>query len=99
MGTTTLRLRSPGELITAIPYLLGFEPARSLVAVALKDGRLGLTSRIDLPDPGEPGRAARVLMPALRRENPDQVILIGYEDTRTALSWSVAWLRGLTTDA
>ncbi|WP_157557693.1 DUF4192 domain-containing protein, partial [Intrasporangium oryzae] len=65
----------------AIPYLLGFEPARSLVAVALKNGRLGLTSRIDLPDPGEPGRAARVLMPALRREGPDQVILIGYEDT------------------
>ncbi|EWS99891.1 hypothetical protein N865_20010 [Intrasporangium oryzae NRRL B-24470] len=81
MGTTTLRLRSPGELITAIPYLLGFEPTRSLVVVALKDGRLGLTSRIDLPDPGEPGRAARVLMPALRRERPGQVILIGYGDT------------------
>jgi hypothetical protein len=48
MATTTMHLRSPGELITAIPYILDSEPTNSLIAIALKDGRVGLTSRIDL---------------------------------------------------
>lgn len=79
MTTTTMHLRSPGELITAIPYILAFEPTDSLVAIALKDGRVGLTSRIDLPDPGKPDTAVEALMPALRRDAPEQVILIAYE--------------------
>ena len=78
--TTTMHLRSPGELITAIPYILGFEPSDSLVAIALKEGRVGLTSRIDLPDPDQPERAVDALLPALLREAPEQAILIGYED-------------------
>ena len=81
MTTTTMHLRSPGELITAVPYILGFEPTDSLVAIALKDGRVGLTSRIDLPDPDGADRAVEALLPALRREAPEQVILIAYEGT------------------
>lgn len=79
MTTTTMHLRSPGELIAAVPFILGFEPAGSLVAIALKDGRVGLTSRIDLPD-----TAVDALMPALRRKAPDHVILIGYQDATGA---------------
>jgi hypothetical protein len=46
-------ITGPADLVGAIPYLLGFVPDRSVVAVALHGGsrsaRLGLTVRVDLP--------------------------------------------------
>ncbi|MDC5696453.1 DUF4192 domain-containing protein [Intrasporangium calvum] len=81
MSTTTMHLRSPAELLAAVPYILGFQPTDSIVAIALKDGRVGLTARIDLPAPDHPERAVDALMPALLREEPDQVIAIGYGDS------------------
>ena len=46
----TLSVRGPVELITAVPYLLGFVPERSLVLVAMQDTALIVTVRIDLAD-------------------------------------------------
>jgi hypothetical protein len=48
---TTIRLDDPGELIAALPHLLGFQPSDSLVLVT-RHGRgepLGPTVRADLP--------------------------------------------------
>ncbi len=48
------RVRDPGELLAALPYLLGFHPRDSLVVIAF-DGpsgrRVGMTQRVDLPAP------------------------------------------------
>jgi hypothetical protein len=47
-------MRSPGELLAALPYLIGFHPRDSLVVVAFggRSGRrVGLTQRVDLPPP------------------------------------------------
>jgi hypothetical protein len=44
-----LVLRSPDALVAAVPYLLGFHPRESVVAVWLQNGRIGLTQRLDLP--------------------------------------------------
>jgi Domain of unknown function (DUF4192) len=53
-ATPVLRMRDPGELLAALPYLIGFHPRDSLVVVAF-DGpsgrRVGLTQRVDLPPP------------------------------------------------
>lgn len=43
-----LSLRRPADLVTAVPYLLGFHPDDSLVVVWLGDGCVRLTARIDL---------------------------------------------------
>jgi len=40
---------SPGDLLGLVPYLLGFRPSESLVVLLLRDGRVLLTARIDLP--------------------------------------------------
>lgn len=51
-----LQLRGGDALLAAVPSLLGFVPARSLVLVSLRgsDGRrVGLCARLDLPRPGE----------------------------------------------
>ncbi|MCW0214225.1 MAG: DUF4192 domain-containing protein [Pseudonocardia sp.] len=50
-----LRVRDPGELIAAIPVLLGFRPRDSMVLVGTggpSGRRIGLTLRVDLPPPG-----------------------------------------------
>src|SRR5512142_3146898 len=46
-----LRLRSPGEILALIPYLLGFHPSESLVLVAVRGPRRRVvcTLRWDLP--------------------------------------------------
>ncbi|CAA9267465.1 MAG: hypothetical protein AVDCRST_MAG54-2798, partial [uncultured Actinomycetospora sp.] len=50
-----LRLHEPGELVAAVPHLLGFRPAESLVLVAVhgtgRRRRLGVVARADLPPP------------------------------------------------
>jgi acid phosphatase family membrane protein YuiD len=49
-----LRVRDQGELLAAIPALIGFHPRESLVLVATggeSGHRLGLTLRVDLPPP------------------------------------------------
>ena len=52
MTAPPITLRSPAELLAVIPHLLGFEPDHAIVVMALKDNKLGLTQRIDLPTPG-----------------------------------------------
>jgi hypothetical protein len=52
-GSTPLVISSPGDLIAAIPYLLGFHPELSLVVVGI-DGHDGTcVLRTDLPQLGE----------------------------------------------
>lgn len=43
-----LQARRPGDLLAAVPFLLGFHPAESLVALFLREGRVLLTARYDL---------------------------------------------------
>jgi hypothetical protein len=52
-----LRVRDLGELVAAVPAMLGFHPRDSLVLMATggRSGRrLGLTLRVDLPPPEHP---------------------------------------------
>lgn len=51
-ATLPLRLSDAGELVSALPALLGFPPLRSLVLICLEGRRgstLGLVARVDLP--------------------------------------------------
>jgi hypothetical protein len=58
---SVLRVRNPGDLIEAIPYLLGFHPRDSLVIVGLAGTRVSITARADLDDLHEPGMLAGTL--------------------------------------
>jgi Domain of unknown function (DUF4192) len=78
--TTTIRLRGPADIITVLPYHLGYRPAESLVVVALAGNRIGMVGRIDLPPPDvDPDLVARELLPVVRRERPDGVVLVAFE--------------------
>ncbi|HVD64488.1 MAG TPA: DUF4192 family protein, partial [Lapillicoccus sp.] len=76
--TTTIRLRGPADIISVLPYHLGYRPADSLVVVCLRANRIGVVGRVDLPPPeADPDLVAVELLPVVARERPDAVVLIG----------------------
>lgn len=79
-SSTALTLRSPGDLLATVPHLLGFHPSASLVAICLRERRLGLLARVDLPPPGDAASVLASLMPAVAADAPDAALLIGYEN-------------------
>jgi hypothetical protein len=77
-----LQLRSPHDVIAAVPYLLGFHPSDSLVAVGA-DGPQGTCAmRLDLPpDDCEPDHvtdAAEHLAGLLSQHRFRHAVLVGY---------------------
>ncbi|GGK64540.1 hypothetical protein Ppa06_18690 [Planomonospora parontospora subsp. parontospora] len=78
-GLPDLLLGSTEDVLGAVPYLLGFHPAESLVVIGLRGsppkGRVHLTVRWDLPLADHD--LSRIL-PLLRKEEITQVIVVGY---------------------
>jgi Domain of unknown function (DUF4192) len=75
----SIRLRGPSDILAALPYQLGYHPRDALVVVALRGRAIGLVQRLDLPPPELVDDALDALLPALVREKPDAVLLVGYE--------------------
>ncbi len=70
-----LRLSSPADILTAIPYLLGFHPADSLVVIGVEHAAVRVATRWDLPlAPGALGD----LLPLLAREKADATLLAAF---------------------
>ncbi|RIQ34134.1 DUF4192 domain-containing protein [Jiangella rhizosphaerae] len=79
-GTATAG--DPGELLAAIPHLMGFHPQSSIVVVHvdLEDRRTGTLLRLDLPGAGDDEGYARQLAKRIEYGQPDGVILVCYGD-------------------
>ena len=78
--TTTIHLSGPADVLTVLPYQLGFHPRDCLVAVSLHGTRMGLVQRIDLPPPEHVGDAVAAMIAPLRQDGPGAVLLIGFEE-------------------
>lgn len=79
--TPTIRLRSPGEVVSAVPYLLGFSPESSLVLLGLRAKQLGLTCRVDLGDVQDE-QCSRSVIEALTRSEARRALLVAYGSGR-----------------
>jgi hypothetical protein len=78
----TASIRTPDEVIRAVPYLLGFHPRESLVLLALAGSRLVLTVRLDLPDAaGEDPAVLRETLAAVARAQADRLLGVVVTDT------------------
>ena len=78
-----LRLSSPGDLVEAVPYLLGFHPRQSVVVLALRGPRrrLVLTMRLDLPMAGEsPGALADGIAARVAHAGGEVVVLVVFAE-------------------
>ncbi|MCI4063343.1 DUF4192 domain-containing protein [Micromonospora sp. R77] len=74
-----LAVRSPADLIAAVPYLLGFHPTDSVVVVAMRGRRVVFAARADLPPPtAEPQQAARHLADVIARQHAAAATVVGY---------------------
>ncbi|WP_165401567.1 DUF4192 domain-containing protein [Herbihabitans rhizosphaerae] len=75
-----LSFTEPGELIAAVPHLLGFTPSDSIVLITLTGPDLtmiGATLRADLPPPDQvPAMARRLLVPVLRHDTTATVLMV-----------------------
>ncbi|ROT33688.1 DUF4192 domain-containing protein [Micromonospora sp. HM5-17] len=82
----SLVVRSTADLLAAVPYLLGFHPADSVVVVALRGTRIVFLARGDLPGlpaasepPGDGlGEAAAELAAVVARQGVHATMVVGY---------------------
>lgn len=86
-GLPRVRLSSPADILAAVPHLLGFHPARSLVVIGAGGprDRVKLGFRYDLPDPPHAGTARQIAEHAaaiLTGRRATTVIAIGYGQGR-----------------
>ncbi|GAA1310868.1 DUF4192 domain-containing protein [Saccharothrix xinjiangensis] len=71
------RLHDPGDLIAAVPHLLGFHPADSVVLLVVEHHTVAMTLRADLPPPDHPaGPVERLLTPAARHRGATTVAVV-----------------------
>ncbi len=74
----TLSLRTAVDVLTAVPYVLGFHPHDSVVLLGLGGSRLIVQARADA-DPGVPAEAlAEQVIGLLPRSRVDATMLVGY---------------------
>lgn len=85
----------PAQLITVVPFQLGFRPSDSLVLLEMRAplpgrtrGRLGVVLRVDLPAGDDPDTVLAAVTPALRAlassAAPDsEVVVLGYDPDAT----------------
>ncbi|MFC5830632.1 DUF4192 domain-containing protein [Nonomuraea insulae] len=79
--TASVRLSKPEDFITIVPYLLGYMPTMSLVALAFDEPitRVSSVLRFDLPaDSSDAPDLASQLADMLIRNNAHTTLLIGY---------------------
>ncbi len=77
-----VRLGDLTDVVATVPFLLGFEPSDSLVAVALRGSRERLTFsvRVDLPSPDDERDVAEMLAASLVQERAKAALLFVYTD-------------------
>lgn len=73
----TVRLSEPGDIVNAVPVLLGFEPRESFVAVALTGprDRMSFSLRLDLMPPESDDAVAATVAGRMRAAGADSVLL------------------------
>jgi hypothetical protein len=73
-----LKVRRPDELLAIIPYLIGFHPDESIVAVFSQSGRVVLAARIDLPPESAGDDLAAQIEYLAKRHEASALALVAY---------------------
>lgn len=78
----TLVIRTPADLIAAVPYLLGYHPAESVTLVGLTGRQVEFGACYDLPPPDcgedEARDAAAVVAETVARQKAAAVVIVGF---------------------
>ena len=71
-------INSPSDLLIAIPFLLGFTPANSIVVVSVKDQIVEMTMRSDFPAEIKYSEVADELLMQLSTHKVQEILLVAY---------------------
>jgi hypothetical protein len=72
-----MRLTSPEQVLTAIPYLLGFTPSSSVVVLSLRGKEIGLTMRLDIDTP--PREMHEQVVKRLRADGASKAVIVLFD--------------------
>lgn len=75
-----LSISGPADLVTIIPFHLGFHPERSVVVICFEHNTMGLVARLDVVGGQAASLSASRFLEAVHREAPTSVALIGFEE-------------------
>lgn len=82
MTVPSIRLTGPASIIEAVPYLLGFTPADSLVLVGLRGAKITVTARIDLDDLTRPDALSHLTIALADQAQSSSVLALTYGTPR-----------------
>jgi len=94
---TTTELTSPHDLLAAVPFMVGYHPKDSLVAMALRDHKVVMAMRVDLPDQQMMEATSRIIASHLLREEASEAIVVGYLSATESSLDPLATLREVIT--
>jgi uncharacterized protein DUF4192 len=77
-GPYRIRLTAPSDVLAVVPYLLGFHPQDSVVALLVRRGRVKLTARVDLVPADRAGELAADIGRLAEQHGASELILVGY---------------------
>ena len=90
---TATALTSPHDLLAAVPFMVGYHPKDSLVAMALRDDKVVMAMRVDFPEPDLILATSETIAMHLIREQASEAIVVGYLPTNTLETDSLAIVR------
>ncbi|HKT00459.1 MAG TPA: DUF4192 domain-containing protein, partial [Rugosimonospora sp.] len=93
--TPTVCLSSPVDMLSAVPYMLGFHPTDSIVVLGLRDDALVFQLRGDLPKPHEVRDFATYYARVVQRQQVDAAMLAGYGEAASVTPVVFATARAL----
>ena len=95
---TTTELTSPHDLLAAVPFMVGYHPKNSLVAMALQDHKVVMAMRVDYPDSHAMVTISKTIASHLVREAASEAIVVGYLPTADISDDPLASLREVISD-
>jgi len=75
---TATELNSAHDLLAAVPFMVGYHPTNSLVAMAIVNGKISMAMRVDFPAPDIMEATCHTIAMHLVREKASEAIVVGY---------------------
>jgi Domain of unknown function (DUF4192) len=73
-----IRVNCPADLLAVVPFMLGFEPAESVVIIGTREHEVAVTLRYDIPGPGPARLVARHAADILGEQGIHTACAVGY---------------------
>ena len=90
---TATELTTPYDLLAAVPFMVGYHPKDSIVAIALREKKVVMAMRVDFPEAEAMVSTSTTIAAHLLRESATESIVVGYLPAGTFAGDPLATLR------